>query len=338
MPESIDPISASPEAPRSGALPEQPVEVKPDEPARKIAIVGEIPFSGRALAHALLKEGFAVRVLCPDEPAEVAALSAKPAGQSGSIETVRGALDSAKAIEGALEGAYGVCFLSPITMKGRMYRSAQHVEDVRRLATAAQNGAIRKLVYHSALGAHPESQSLALRQAAEAEEIIHGAKCEDFRVRTGPLMGRGDGFLSEILNTVRSPNPILRVWGYGSTTVQPIHVDDMAQCLTRIFSNQPEELQPGYYCLGGPEITTLLDLMDNAAARLSRAKLKIHIPLFVLKMMSSMNQNSTFREQVNLLFDGFYTEQNDALKLLSPGRQLVTPRQAQEEILAGAKA
>jgi len=337
MSEQVDLISESPEAPRGEPLAEA-VEVTPEEPPRKIAVVGEILFSGKALITTLLRQGFSVRVLCQDEAADVAALSAKPSGGNGagSIETVRGALDSGQAIEASLAGAYGVCFLSPITMRGRMYRGPQHVEDVRRLVSAAQNGAIRKLVYHSALGAHPQSQSLALRQAAEAEEIIHGAKCEDFRVRTGPLMGRGDGFLSEIVNSVRSSNPILRIWGYGSTTVQPLHVSDMAQCVARIFLDQPEALQPGFYCLAGPEITTLLDLIDSASARLSKSKLKIHIPLFALKLMTSLGQGTHFREQVNLLFDAFYTEQNDALKLLTPGRQLLTPKQAQEEILAGA--
>jgi uncharacterized protein YbjT (DUF2867 family) len=352
----IDTISASPEAPRNALPSEEPVEVKPIE-IRKIAVVGEIPFSGRALVQTLLKQGFSARVLCEDEQTELAVLSALPpksmlenpptltpnlnvfTGRGAdnepvpSVEVVRGSLESAKDIETALKGAYGVCFLSPITLNGRMYRGKEHVEDVKRLSQAAQNGAIRKLVYHSALGAHPESQSRALRQAAEAEEVIHAAKCEDFRVRTGPLMGRNDGFLSDILRAASTPAPLMKILGYGSTPVQPLHVNDMAACVTRIFSNQPDELQAGYYCLAGPESTTLLDLIDRAAERVKRHKLKIHIPLFALQLWLSLNKGNGFREQVNLLFDTFYTEENDAPRLMTGGRVLTTPTQAQEEIL-----
>lgn len=341
--EPVDPISASPEAPRASLPSEEPVEVKPVE-VRKIAVVGEIPFAGRALVQALLQQGFSARVLCPDEAAELAVLSvagntATPdaslnKGEESGVETVRGSLESQSAIEETLKGAYGVCFVSPITLHGRMCRAKEHVEDVKRLAQAAQNGAIRKLVYHSALGAHPESQSRALRQSAEAEEIIHAAKCEDFRVRTGPLMGRNDGFLSQLIQNARTPAMLMSVLGYGSTTVQPLHVSDMAACVARIFSDQPEELRPGYYCLAGPEVTTLLDLIDRAAERVQRRKLKIHIPLFALQLWLALKKGNGLREQVSLLFDTFYTEENDAPRLLASGRELTTPTQAQEEILA----
>lgn len=354
--EPIDPISASPEAPRQSLPSEEPVEVRPVE-IRKIAIVGEIPFAGRALVHALLQQGFSARVLCPDNAAELAVQSSTPikkmienpptltpglnvftgsnaADETVSVETVRGSLESSKDIEEVLKGAYGVCFLSPITLSGRMYRANEHIEDVKRLAQAAQNGKIRKLVYHSALGANLESNSKALRQAVEAEQLIHAVKCEDFRVRTGPLMGRNDGFLSEILQSVRTPSPLMRILGYGSTTVQPIHVNDMAACIARIFSPQPDELGAGDYSLAGPESTTLLELIDRAADRVKRHKLKIHIPLFALQLWLSLRKGNGFREQVSLLFDTFYTEENDAPRLMTGGRELTTPTQTQEEILA----
>ena len=320
---------------------QQPQSAAAPEAVRKIAIVGEIPFAGKALVCALLRRGLAARVLCPDNAAETAirdaeAASASKAGSAG-VEVVRGDLDSMDALKSTLQGAYGVCFVSPISMEGRIYRAAQHVDDVRRLVEAAQNAAIRKLVYHSALGAHPESQSRALQQAAEAEEVIHASKCEDFRVRTGPIMGRGDRFMTEIVKTAASSLPFVKVLGYGSTTVQPLHVDDFARCLTRFFVDQPEEMSPGYYSLAGPEALTLLDLLDIASERAGRMKFKFHVPLFVLQLMTSLNRAEGFKERVSLLYDTFFTEHNDAPKLLSPGESLITPKQAQEEILATAR-
>jgi uncharacterized protein YbjT (DUF2867 family) len=317
-------------------------DVKPAaEPkeARKIAIVGEIPFSGAALVRALQRKGLSARVLCPDPQSETAALAARDPNAAGTtVDTVRGDVGSAPSLQEVFRGVYGAIFLSPINMSGRIYRPASHVEDTRRVSEAAEHAAIRKLVYHSTLGASPESPSQATRQAAEAEAIIRGSRCEDFTIQTGPLMGRGDGFLTRILNSVRNGSPFMTLRGYGSTLVQPLHVDDMARCCTRFFTDHVDSLQPGVYRLGGPETVTLLDLVDAALERTGRSKVKIHLPLFVLKMISTARGNSRFSEEVALLFDCFFTESNDAAKLLEPGERMITPRQAQDEILNTASA
>jgi hypothetical protein len=61
-------------------------------------------------------------------------------------------------------------------------------------------------------------------------------------------------------------------------------------------------------------------------------KLKFHVPLFVLQLMTSM-RTEDFKERVSLLFDAFATEQNDAPRLLDAGEKLITPQQVQDEIL-----
>ncbi len=337
-----------PEADPSARLQDEPVEVHPIPTPRKIAVLGEIPFAGRAVAQALVRAGFAVKVLCPDDRAEtlvrgvadVLAALPDPARENGvtlppaeRIEVTHGDVGSIAAIETTLHGTYGACMLSPITLSGRMYRAAQHVDDVQRVVRAAEGCSLRKLVYHSALGAYPEARSRALKQAADAEEILHGAKCEDFRVRTGPLMGKGDEFLTSIVGEVLRPSPAMWVMGYGGTPMQPLHVDDLARCVTRIFSDQPEELRAGYYCLAGPETTTVLELLDAAFAKLGRNKLKFHVPLFVLNLICGMRKGNGFKERVSLLFEVFCTEQNDAVQLLTPAT-LITPLQAQDEVLA----
>jgi NADH dehydrogenase len=304
---------------------------------RKIAVVGEIPFSGSALARALQKKGLSARVLCPDPQAEAATLAARDASISGAgVEIVRGDVGSEQALREVFTGAYGAIFLSPVTLAGRVCRAASHIEDVRRVVEAAEQASIRKLVYHSMLGASPESPSQTTRQAAEAEALVRAARCEDFTIQTGPLMGRGDGFLTHILQSIRSSSPIMTLRGYGSTRVQPLHVDDMARCCARFFVSPKEDLQPGVYRLGGPETLTLLDLVDAALARTGRAKLKIHLPLFILKMISSARANTRFAEEVALLFDVFFTEQNDAEKLLGADVRMMTAQEAQDEILTGA--
>ena len=365
------------EQPQDSALSSQaPVEVRPEETARKIAVVGEIPFAGSRVARALARRGLAVRVLCPDSAAEQAVLRAcAPEGtvaagaepQAG-IEVVHGDLDSNVEIVKALGGAGGACFVSPVTMAGRAYRPWQHLEDIRRFMAAALVAKIRKVVYHSALGAHARAASCALRDAAAAEETAKvwaaGAEAlaaspsfKYYVARTGPLMGPADGFLSEIVRKAKTGLPFMGVLGYGSTLVQPLHVDDFAQCCARFFSEQPEELEAGRYSLAGPDTKTLLELLDMALARLGRKKMKFHAPLFVLGAIAALSPrrepvasgNSQpgsrggisappravgLRERLSLLFDVFVAERNDASRLLGPAAALLTLKQTQEEVLA----
>jgi len=314
---------------------EEPVEVKPDPPKR-IAVLGEVPFSGKALSRVLLNSGLAVRVLCPDSAAEEALNALRPADDTGSVETVRGSLESETAIEAAMNGAHGAVLLSPITLNGRMYRPTTHLDDVRRVVAAAEKSTIRKLVYQSSLGAHESSGSMAHRQAAEADVLIKACRCEDFRVRTSLLIGPNDRFLTEMIRSLSAGSLVMGLMGYGDTRIQPIYIDDMARCVVRILTDKGE-LSPGAYNLAGPEILTLLDVIDAVSLKIGRFKLKFHAPLFLLKMLSSFAVKSTgFSERLELLFDNFCvgdgSEKNDA-PTLSPGKELTTFQQVLNDLL-----
>jgi uncharacterized protein YbjT (DUF2867 family) len=314
--------------------PAEPPQQRPGEPRRKIAVIGEIPFSGCALVQELCERGLAARVLCPDERAETAVqatVAALPEPQRN-VETMRGSLESPGSLEEVMQGGYGVALLSPITLKGRMHRPQTHLDDLRRALAAAEKSGTRKFVYHSALGAHPRSNSRALRDSADAELLMQNSRSEDFCLRTGPLMGPKDDFLTEIIARAKARACCVGVLGYGTVALQPLHVRDMARCCLRFFAPGEEELHPGVYSLAGPETVSELDLLDDALARLGRIKLKFHAPVFVLKLLSGVG-GPAFDERVKLLSDVFSTEQNDAPKL-SSGVPLRTVKQAQDELLA----
>ena len=315
----------------------QPAEVQPPPPPKIVAVIGEIPFAGAAVARELIKSGTTARVLCPDAESEAAVKSACATVTScpAVLHCVRGNFDT-ETLNAIMAGAYGVAFVSPISLSGRFFRSETHLEDARRVAAAADAAGVRRVLYHSALGAQPVSPTLALSQAAAAEELFAAMDCDIYRLRTSVLMGRGDRFQSEMIAGAKSGSPVMNILGYGSTMMQPIHVDDLARCIARVFDNSRSAIAPGVLCVAGPEVTTPLDLTDLALARLGRLKLKIHTPLFVLKLLAAMRKDAAFREKVNLLFEGFCTDHNDTFRLLGASYQLVTPQQSQDEILAAA--
>ncbi len=335
------PAPAAPPTSDAGARADEPaVEVQPTVPQppptpKIVAVVGEIPFVGLAVARELIRSGTTARVLCPDAETEAALTRACPANGLAELQCVRGTLES-EALKTVLTGAYGVAFVSPISLNGRLYRGAQHIEDARRVSQAADAAGVRRLLYHSALGAQPVSPALALSQAAAAEELFAAMDCDTYRLRTSVVMGRGDGFQSEYVEQAKSGSPLMGMLGYGSTSLQPIHVNDLAKCVVRVFDPSRSAISPGVLCVAGPEMTTPLDLADLALARLGRIKLKIHTPLFVLRLLAAVRGDAAFKEKVNLLFEGFCTDHNDAFRLLGASFPLITPQQSQDEILAAA--
>jgi uncharacterized protein YbjT (DUF2867 family) len=310
------------------------------EAPRKVAIVGEIPFAGKALAAVLLARGLAVRVLCPDEAAELAVRGAVSPETVGRLEILHGSLANEADVARAFDAVYGAAFVSPISLKGRLYRAKEHIDDVKRVARAAEKAALRKLAYHSSTAAHPESRAKCLSDAALAEGIIKESRCEDFVLRTPPLMGRNDGLVQDAINAMRSGTLFMAIRGYGSTELSPLHAADFARCLSRVFVDDPNELPPNVYVAMGPERTTPMDLYDDAAQKLDRFKFKFHLPLFVLKALSG-TRGEKFAEEVELLF-----ELDDSRRMPPPRidtemlagtKVLMSVKDTQSEILATAK-
>jgi len=324
-------VTEVPAIPASGSNAEFP---------RKIAVLGEIPFAGKAVVKALLEKGMAVRVLCPDDKAEVAARSVANLDSAARVEIVHGGLDSDVRILEAMNGAHGAVFVSPVSLNGRIYRSKEHLDDVKRVAQAAEKSALRKLVYHSSSSAHPESRARCLSDAAMAEGIIKESRCEDFVIRTPPLMGRNDGLVQSAIEAIKKPSPFMSIWGYGGTEFHPLHTDDFGRCIQRVFSDEPTGLQPNVYLASGPERTSPLDLYDDAAEKLGRFKFKFHLPLFLLRLVGS-SRGGSFAEAVELIFELDDSRRAvakvDNETLLGRGAKLMTVRQTEDEILAGAQ-
>lgn len=308
-----------------------PIEVTPDA-SRKVAIVGEIPFSGLEVAKAVMASGMVARVLCPNSAVE-AKLRELP--NQSKLEIVDGDLGNATAVSSVLEGVYGACFVSPIGLSGRLYRGSEHINDVSAICKAAETHTLRKVVYHSGVGALVGAQSRALQDAAAAEAILKSARCKSFIIRTGPVIGKGDGFMTDIVNGARASGPLMGISGYGGTLVQPLAVADFAQCMAHLFTAASDGVQNGTYALVGPETLTLLDLTDSALSLLKRSKVKFHMPLFALQLLAKVSGSAKFNERVGLLFDAFAVEQNDAPKLFGSKPKLIAPIEVQRALIAG---
>ncbi len=210
---------------------------------RVVALVGEMPFSGAAIARVLLESGFSVRALCPDDAAETALKRVDSETTIWTLTCVRGTVEAAPALTEIMTGVFGAAFLSPIALNGRLYRAPDHLNDVRRFCEAVKAANVQRALYHSSVNAQPLHQSVALSQAAVSEQLVGALECENFTLKTTVLMGPGDQFQTQVVDTAKTGSPVMGILGYGSTLIQPLHISDMAQCVARIFSDDPQPLK-----------------------------------------------------------------------------------------------
>ena len=310
-----------------------------DGPAPLVAIMGEIPFAGQGVVRALCDAGLRVRVLCPDEDTDLALRAQLAQSHDASTEgdsrlqTIRGAADNPEDLSALVTDADGLVLLSPVGLSGRLWGSENHRGMVEQALTALKDRASCRFVYLSTLAADPKSGARCIQEALEAEKLIAESNVKAYVLRAAPLMGRGDEICTDIANRAAGALPFVLMWGYGDTTLQPIHVLDLGRCVTRVFSNKSDPMEPGIYTVAGKETISLLELMDMALMRMERFKLKVHIPAFVLRLIALAAGKGRFSERVQLTSTPFFATRNDALAILGPHHGLRTLQQIRDEAM-----
>lgn len=312
---------------------------------RTVAIAGDLVLAVPGLVNALQRLGIGARVLCPDEAAELGVLSLRKPVTEGppppALEPVRGQPDSKADLERLFKGVEAAAFLSPVGLNGRAWRPATHLDDLKLFVACAAEAHVARFAYLSTVASDAKSKVQCLREALEAEKLLEASRMEDFIFRAGPLMGRHDGLVEDAVRLAASASPIVWVWGYGDTPLQPLDPADLGACIGRSFVKQVEGFKPGIYTVAGSAQASWLELLDRALEKCGRFKLKFHVPLFVLKLAAvtgagSSKTGTSFADRVRLLFEFFTTDRNDAQKLLGPQQTLRGYEQIQDELLARA--
>jgi NADH dehydrogenase len=76
--------------------------------------------------------------------------------------------------------------------------------------------------------------------------------------------------------------PVLPVVG-ADTRFQPVYVDDVAQAAEKTLTT---DLAPGVYELGGPDVATFRELMQQMLEVIHRRRLVVNIPFFAARVMA----------------------------------------------------
>lgn len=249
--------------------------------SKLVTIFGGSGFVGRYIARRMAKEGWRVRVAVrrPNE-----ALFVKPYGVVGQVEPILCNIRDDASVDAAMMGADAVVNCVGILAEaGKNTFESVQAEGAERVARLAAKHDVSTMVHVSAIGADAESESAYQRSKAEGEAAVLKHMPRAVILRPSIIFGPEDGFFNRFASMTRF-GPVLPVVG-AETRFQPVYVDDVAQAACLAITGKAA---PGIYELGGPDVNTFRELMEQMLGVIRRRRLILNIPFFAASIMGGM--------------------------------------------------
>jgi NADH dehydrogenase len=237
-----------------------------------ILVIGGTGFIGRRLVARLAESGQQVRV---------AARGERKRDLPDGVEQARVDVISGEGLAEAMAGVDRVAHLVAIIIE----KGSQRFDAVIRGGTEgvvreAERAGVKKLVYVSAIGAAPDPKFPYWRAKWEAEQIVTGSSLNYTIVRPSLVFGPEDDFFNRLADMVRR-SPLVPIAGAGKTKFQPIGLDDLVTCITASLQEGTHDRQTVE--VGGPEQLTYNELIDVISAVLGKRRLRVHVPLWLMR-------------------------------------------------------
>ena len=239
-----------------------------------VLVTGATGFLGREVVKALCGHGVEVRCLV-HTPGREKVL----AGQR--VDVHYGSVGDQAALEAAFYDVDAVVHLvAVIRERGPETFQEMNWKATGNVVAAAKSAGVKHFVYMSAIGAADNPLFPYLYSKWQAEQAVINSGIAYTIVRASLLFGDGDGFINALAGLVRV-FPVVPIVGSGRNTFQPMAVHDAARCVaTSVWS---DELSGMVIEVGGPEHLSYNDIVDVIARTYRRRRLKLHIPLVLMR-------------------------------------------------------
>ncbi|WP_428528824.1 complex I NDUFA9 subunit family protein [Roseibium sp.] len=250
-----------------------------------VTVFGGSGFLGRHIVQALSKRGYRVRaaVRRPDLASHL-----QPLGAPGQIMAVQANLRHRWSVDRAVQGAHAVVnAVGILAPTGKQSFDAVQAFGPRAIAEAARAAGLNGITHISAIGADPESASAYARSKAVGEAGVLETLPDSIILRPSIVFGPEDNFFNQFAGMARI-SPVLPLVGGGETKFQPVYVCDIAEAVARAVDGT---LQPGsVYELGGPEIKSFRDCLEDMLEVTQRSRVLLPIPFPVSEVMGKVMQ------------------------------------------------
>jgi len=238
-----------------------------------VTIFGGSGFVGRYIVRRMAREGWRVRVAVrrPNE-----AIFVKTYGDVGQIEPLLANIRVEASTRAAIIGSDAVVnCVGILNETSRQKFNTVQTEGAGRIARIAAECGVTNFVHFSAIGADSNSESNYSKSKAEGESLVRAAFKSAIILRPSIVFGNEDQFFNRFA-TMAKLSPIVPLVG-SETKFQPVYVDDLAAAAVKAIT---ENVKPGIYELGGPEVATFKELIVKLMGIIRRKRLIVNVPFF----------------------------------------------------------
>ncbi|TRD22076.1 complex I NDUFA9 subunit family protein [Palleronia caenipelagi] len=243
-----------------------------------VTIFGGTGFVGRYVARRMAQQGWRVRCASrnPNDAPFV-----RTYGVVGQVEPVFCNIRDDDSVRMIIQGSDAVVNCVGILAEGgKQTFEALQRDGAGRIARLAAEAGVERLVQISAIGADADSDSEYAQTKAAGEAAVLEAFPSATILRPSIIFGDEDEFFNRFAGMARF-SPVLPLVG-ASTRFQPVYVDDVAAAAEKAVLGQAEA---GVYELGGPDVATFRELMQEMLGVIQRRALILNTPMPVAKLM-----------------------------------------------------
>lgn len=249
----------------------------------KVFLTGATGFVGRNMLRRLLEHGHTVRVLVRD-PQKASALEHK-----NNVEPIPGDVVSGAGLALGLEGCDAVIHLVGIIVeKGTNTFEAVHHQGTRNVVEAARRGGIKRFIQMSALGVRADGVAAYQTSKWQGEEEVRSSGIPHCILRPSLIFGPGDGFVTQMMETMRKAPLFRPVPGDGEPKYRPIFIDDVTACFVRALTIEAATNQT--ISLGGADELSLNEILAEIARCAGLRKPVVHMPLPLMFAVAAVAQ------------------------------------------------
>jgi len=201
---------------------------------------------------------------------------------SGETEIVQGDVLDRDSLEAAMRNVHTAYYLvhamgSPGSFEDEDRRSAEN------FAAAARVAGVRRIVYLGGLGDSRLPLSPHLRSRHEVGEVLRRSGVQVIEFRASIVIGSGS-LSFEMVRALTERLPIMITPRWVSNVAQPIAIDDLLAYLLAALDLAVDDSP--VYEIGGADVVSYGDIMDEYARQRGLRRLKIPVPILTPRLSS----------------------------------------------------
>lgn len=248
-----------------------------------VTVFGGTGFVGRQVVRALARKGLRVRAAAR-QPGRGYRL--RMLGDVGQIEVVQANIRDPASVARALEGAEACINLVGVLYEAGPQKFASvHAEGAGRVAQAARDAGVARMIQVSAIGADAGSPSQYGRTKAAGEAAVRAAFPTATVIRPSIVFGPEDDFFNRFAQ-MASISPALPLIGGGHTRFQPVYVGDLAEAIAQAAASDAHAGKT--FELGGPAAYSFRELLEFILLETGRKRFLANLPFPLAEMLGAL--------------------------------------------------